>query len=82
METLDYFELTKNTIEEGQSFWIGNKNAFEEFQSYFLKTNDKQSLLDRTVYSFREMIRNSKIDTIGDFVIGTYYNQKKSFICL
>lgn len=69
------FRVDKDVIEEGNSFWIGNKDAFAEFQSYFINSDSKKSIIDRTIYSFREMIRNSKIDTIGDFVIEAYFNQ-------
>lgn len=69
------FKIDKNKVEEGKSFWIGNHEAFNEFQSYFLDNKPSFSSLDKTVYAFREMIRNSKINSIGDFVIGAYYNK-------
>lgn len=78
---LRLFRVDNQTIEEGTSFWIGVKEAFNEFQSYFLQKNTKDSELDWFSHCFGKMINNSEISTIGDFTIGVYFRkQNKSFV--
>lgn len=75
------FKITVNEIESGNSFWIGEPKAFNEFQSFFINSNKNDSVIIRAEKSFRDLIKNTKIQTIGDFVISAYYNSSvKSFI--
>lgn len=75
------YKINSNNIEEGKSFWIGEHKAFDEFQSYFINSNSTNSILDNATEAFRQLLHNTKIDTIGDFIISSYYNTRfNSFI--
>lgn len=80
-ENLKLFKVDNQKIEEGNSFWIGVKDAFSEFQKYFLKEHEDEKLNKEISSAFSDMIRNTKIPSIGDFVIGAYYRTvNKSFV--
>ncbi|WP_291138267.1 hypothetical protein [Flavobacterium sp. UBA7663] len=69
------FKIDKNNYELGSTFWIGEKEAFNEFQSFFLKPENKhKSILNNSSTSFSQMINNTNIDTIGDFIISASYD--------
>lgn len=75
------YRIDKENIESGKSFWIGNKSAFNEFQSYYLNSDNSKSIIENATESFRKLINNSQIKTIGDFNISASYNKKvKAFI--
>jgi len=75
------FKIDVNEIESGNSFWIGEPKAFNEFQSFFYHSKTNNSVIKKATESFRDLISNTKIDTIGDFIISAYYNSSfKSFI--
>lgn len=75
------YKIDNSTIESGKSFWIGNKSAFNEFQSYFLNSENTESIIENATESFRKLINNNEIETIGDFNISASYNKKlKAFI--
>lgn len=78
-EKLELYKIESNKIEKGTSFWIGNKFAFSEFQSYYNSDNRKKLLNNRFQTSFDDLIRYSEIPTIGDFIIGAYF--KSSHKC-
>lgn len=62
------YKINSEIVEKGNSFWIGEYKAFNEFQSYFSKHDKKDVILDAT-NSFSELLKNTKIETIGDFMI-------------
>lgn len=75
------YKINVNNIEQGKSFWIGEHDAFNEFQSYFINSDTTKSTLYNASESFREMLQNTKIATIGDFIISSYFNTRiNSFI--
>lgn len=75
------YKIDSSNIKSGQSFWIGDKSAFNEFQSYFLNLENSKSLLHKATESFSMLINNSNIETIGDFNISASYNKEiKAFI--
>lgn len=75
------FKVDQKNIESGDSFWIGEKDAFNEFQSIFLNENSNKSLLDKFNFAFNEMIKNSNVPTIGDFTISAAFRKKyESFV--
>ena len=71
------FKIDQKKCEEGNSFWIGNQNAFSEFQSFFVES-DISGLMEKTSRAFQQMLENTKIPTIGDFVIGCLFAEKYS----
>jgi hypothetical protein len=80
-ENLKLFKIDNEKIEEGKSFWIGVKDAFSEFQRYYLNENEDEKLNKEFSFAFSDMIRDTKIPSIGDFVIGAYYRAvNKSFV--
>lgn len=80
-EKLELYKIRSQGIEKGNSFWIGNKDAFSEFQSYYNSDKRKNSSNDRFRESFDDLIRFSKIPTIGDFIISCYFrNSHKCFV--
>lgn len=75
------FKIDNKGIESGETFWIGVKDAFDEFQPIFLEKNDSKSKLDKLSFAFGEMIKNSKINSIGDFIISaSFRKQYDSFV--
>lgn len=75
------YKISLNSIEEGNSFWIGEHKAFNEFQSYFIKSKFTNSILNNATEAFRQMVHNTELDTIGDFIISSYFNTRfNSFI--
>lgn len=80
-EKLELYKVNNQEIKKGNSFWIGNKDAFSEFQSYYNNTDRKKSTLNRFQASFDDLIRYSEIPTIGDFIISSYFrNDHKCFV--
>ncbi|MEC7262396.1 MAG: hypothetical protein VXW38_01575 [Bacteroidota bacterium] len=71
------FRIDRNKIEEGITFWIGNQNAFSEFQSFFIESNF-EDLKEKTRWAFQKMVENTHIPTIGDFVISCHFIEKYS----
>lgn len=71
-EKLELYKISKQKIEKGNSFWIGVKEAFEEFQTYYNDEEIKNNT-NRFSESFKHLINNSKISTIGDFIISSYF---------
>lgn len=78
-EKLELYKIESNKIEKGNSFWIGNKSAFSEFQSYYNSDNREKLADNRFQASFDDLIRYSETPTIGDFIIGSYF--KSSHKC-
>ena len=71
------FKISRYNIENGKSFWTGEPQAFEEFQSYFLEPKlDETSIINHALNAFRKTIENTQISTIGDFMITAYYNHE------
>lgn len=62
------YKVDKNKIEEGKTFWIGEYEAFKEFQS-INSTSNKETILSKASDSFIKLLAESKIKTIGDFRI-------------
>lgn len=80
-EKLELYKIGNQGIEKGNSFWIGNQDAFSEFQSYYNSDKRKKTSNDRFGKSFDDLIRFSKIPTIGDFIISSYFrNSHKCFV--
>jgi|GEM_PF-3039505 len=80
-EKLELYKIGTQGIENGNSFWIGNQDAFSEFQSYYNSDKRKNSSNDRFRESFDDLIRFSNIPTIGDFIISCYFrNSHKCFV--
>lgn len=75
------FKVSSDKIEQNNSFWIGEKTAFSEFQSFFLKSTKTDSIIEKTKNAFNEMIKSTKIETVGDFIISAFLNTNiNSFI--
>lgn len=75
------YKINRSNIEQGKSFWIGEHEAFNEFQSYFINSSTENSTLYNASKSFRQMLQNTKIATIGDFIVSSYFNTRyNSFI--
>jgi hypothetical protein len=75
---LKLYKVDNKKIEEGESFWIGVKDAFSEFQHSYLKENEYGKLNKNFSRAFSDMLINTSIPSIGDFVIGAYYNTENS----
>lgn len=73
---LRLFKVNKSGIEEGQTFWTGVKEAFNEFQQEFLREHDNKEHNKNFSWAFTEMLHKSNIPTIGDFEISVFYNKK------
>lgn len=68
------YKINKDKIESENSFWTGELKAYDEFQSYFLTHKNSDSIFDKSRESFRKLVNNSNIETIGDFTISAIYN--------
>jgi len=80
-EKLKLYRVDNKMIEEGESFWIGVKDAFSEFQQYYLIGNQDEIQTKNMRSAFSNMLKNTKIPNIGDFVIEAYYrNENSSFV--
>lgn len=67
-------KISKGEVEDSISAWIGDIDAFEEFQECFLTENLSESLSDRFTKAFGKVVRNQLNASVGEFHITTVTN--------
>lgn len=71
------YKIDKNKIETGDSFWIGDYRAFEDFQQYYHSEKYKNMLFrQRVIHAFEDLIAYTSVQTIGDFSISASYDER------
>lgn len=74
------YKITKDNIQKGDSFWIGDIFAFSEFQSYYNSPeNTIKNFNDRFYDSFTELINQTGINTIGNFSISVSFRKEYDY---
>lgn len=67
-------KIKNGQIDQSSTAWIGDLNAFREFQEYFFTNNRKESPSDKFTNSFRKVVQNQLNPTVGEFHITTSSN--------
>jgi len=67
--TPSIFKIANYQIEQNlKTAWIGDKIGFNKYQEYY-HTSEVISEFDKMENSFNAVVKNDKIETIGDFII-------------
>lgn len=74
------YKVTKEKIECGNSFWIGEQEAFKEFQAIYNSNEfqDKEFAL-RAFTSFDELVLNTLVNTVGDFSLAVLFKKEYGY---
>ncbi|MFD2600988.1 hypothetical protein [Flavobacterium suzhouense] len=68
------YKINSSTIEQGETFWTGEKEGFKEYQTYFHNPeNYCENKFTQAGNAFNELIQNTKVMSIGDFIVETVY---------
>jgi hypothetical protein len=60
-------KIKNGTIEESKTAWIGDYEAFREFQEHYISKGKDENLSDKFTNSFSSVVQNQLNPTVGEF---------------
>ena len=70
-EIIKLYKIKDGKIEsELNSFWLGDKLAFEEYQKNYFAVEENKDVFHKMSTAFKKVVSEGKIETVGNFTIG------------